>query len=50
MGLKPIAMLMNDKIHAALVSRECETNETSETGFLVKCLLVSVLLKLSETE
>jgi len=43
MGLKPIAMLMNDKIHAALVSRECETNETSETGFLAKYLLISVL-------
>ena len=32
------------------VSRECETDETSETGFLIKCLINRYLIKTGETE
>ena len=32
------------------VSRECETNETSEIGYLIKYLIVKSLVDLSETE
>jgi len=34
----------------ALVSRKCESNETSETGFLYKKLKINSLQKLSETK
>jgi len=37
-------------VYAALVSREGETNETSETKFSVKLLLIRFLYKLSETK
>jgi len=44
---------LNVDIHlfkAMLVSRKGETNETSETGYLVNLLIFRLLLKMSETE
>jgi hypothetical protein len=43
MGLKPIAICL-------FVSREGETNETSETGFLINLLIIRQLWNFSETK
>ena len=43
-------VLRKSRIYAALVSRECETDETSETVFCINYLLASILMKTRETK